>query len=167
MGNDVRICEQEGCGEPAAYTFMWIGDFHDKGACKAHAVMARNIAETMGFVLELHEIKAPEPEVQGQLVRFPEPTPESPSPLFVGPFQENRVVVEGRWLPHLTGFRDSEGFWLVVDRRFACGPFPTQEIARQAAICAGQAMAVTAGYPHLAAESKDQPFAPVLSEIKG
>jgi hypothetical protein len=79
--------------------------------------------------------------------------------LLIGPFEEYRVVVDGRVVPLLTGFREGDAYWLVVDHRFACGPFPTQEIARQAAICAGQAMAVTAGYSHLEADDKTQPFA--------
>jgi hypothetical protein len=168
MGNDLRICEQEGCGQPAVFTFRWLGDFErERAACEPHAAKAVNIAESMGFRLDLTRI-APEPDpvLDPTLVRFPAPTPEKPEPLFLGPFQENRVMVDGRWLPLLGGFKDDEGYWLVVDHRFACGPFPTEEIARQAALCAGQAMAVTAGYAHLGAESKDQPFAPLLREMK-
>jgi hypothetical protein len=94
---------------------------------------------------------------------FPSP-PKQPD-LLAGPFDEWRVIVDGRVMPLLTGFREGDAFWLVVDHRFACGPFPTEEIARQAARLAGQAMAVMAGYPHLGADGKSQPFAPQCSEI--
>lgn len=91
------------------------------------------------------------------ITQFPSP-PEQPD-LLIGPFEEYRVVVDGRVMPLLTGFREGDKVWLVVDHRFACGPFD-EEGARQAACLAGQAMAVTAGYPHLGAETKEQPFAP-------
>ncbi len=84
--------------------------------------------------------------------------------LLLGPFSEHRVIVEGRVMPLLTGLREGDKVWLIVDHRFCCGPFGEDE-ARQAAILAGQAMAVTAGYPHLGAVSKDKPFAPVCSRI--
>jgi hypothetical protein len=96
------------------------------------------------------------------VVDFPDP-PKRPD-LLIGPFTEHRVVVEGRLMPLMTGFREGGKIWLVVDRRFACGPFD-EEQAHQAAMLAGQAMAVTAGYPHLGATSKDQPFAPTCSEL--
>lgn len=98
------------------------------------------------------------------VTHFPIPPPQ-PN-LLIGPFREYRVIVEGRAMPLLTGFREGDKIWLVVDGRFACGPFGEDE-ARQAAILAGQAMAVTAGYPHLGAESKAQPFAPFCSRIGG
>lgn len=159
-------CGQDECNEPAAYKFLWPGAQEYKCACADHAKRAREIAETMGVRLELHSIPvASEPEVEKNFIRFPEPKPEVQEPLFVGPFMENRVIVDSLELPLLTGFKDQEGYWLVVDRRFACGPFPTEEIARQAALCAGQAMAVTAGYPHMGAQTKDRPFAPIVREI--
>lgn len=96
------------------------------------------------------------------IVSFPE-TLKQPD-LLLGPFTENRVIVEGRVMPLLTGFREGDKIWLVVDHRFACGPFD-EEQARQAAILAGQAMAVTAGYPSLNADSKEMPFAPHAMDI--
>ena len=99
------------------------------------------------------------------VTHFPE-RPAAPDRL-VGPFEEYRVIVDGRVMPLLTGFREGDAYWLVVDHRFACGPFPDHETAHQAAICAGQAMAITAGYPHLGADSKDQPFAPQCTAIDG
>jgi hypothetical protein len=94
--------------------------------------------------------------VPDNVTQFP-PQPARPD-LLIGPFQEWRVLVDGRVMPLLTGFREDDKIWLVVDNRFACGPFGEEE-ARQAARLAGQAMAITAGYPHLGADSKAQPFA--------
>ena len=91
--------------------------------------------------------------------------PKLPRPaLLVGPFQEWRVVVDGREMPYITGFREGDDYWLVVDRRFICGPFG-EEAAHQAARLAGQAMAVATGYPHLGATSKECPFAPKITEM--
>ncbi len=86
--------------------------------------------------------------------------------LLVGPFDHYKVIVDGRVMPHLSGFREGDKVWLVVDHRFACGPFSTEEDARQAARLAGQAMAVVVGYPHLGAESKSMPFAPIGTGIE-
>lgn len=61
---------------------------------------------------------------------FPEP-PKQPD-LLIGPFEEYRVIVDGRLMPHLTGYRDGDKYWLVVDHRLASGPFD-EEQARQAA----------------------------------
>lgn len=96
------------------------------------------------------------------IVNFPD-TPARPD-MLIGPFQEYRVIVDGRLMPLLTGFREGDKVWLVVDHRFACGPFSEEE-ANQAARLAGQAMAITAGYPHLGADSKSQPFASQCSSI--
>lgn len=98
------------------------------------------------------------------VTHFPE-LPKQPD-LLIGPFEEFRVVVDGRLMPLLTGYREGEKIWLVVDHRFACGPFSEEE-ARQAARLAGQAMAVTAGYPHLGATDKSKPFAPQCAQIDG
>jgi hypothetical protein len=95
------------------------------------------------------------------ITQFPEP---SRPDLLIGPFEHWHVVVDGRLMPHLTGFREGDKIWLVVDGRFGCGPFD-EDAARQAARLAGQAMAVVAGYSHLGADSKDQPFAPTCSEL--
>lgn len=87
--------------------------------------------------------------------------PQGDKPDFlIGPFEEMRVIVEGRQMPLLTAFREGGKFWLVCDHRFACGPFDTEAQAYQAAMLAGQCMAVTAGYAHLGAETKERPFAP-------
>jgi hypothetical protein len=93
------------------------------------------------------------------------PPPELPE-LLSGPFTVWRVIVDGRTIPGLTGFRDAEGIWLVVDERFGGGPF-TEESARQAASLIAQALAIGAGYSHIGAESKDRPFAPLTFALDG
>lgn len=86
--------------------------------------------------------------------------PQSKAPdLLVGPFQEWRVQVDGRIIPRLTGFHDGDKIALVVDGRFSASF--TEDDARQAAWLIAQAMAVGEGYPHLGADSKKQPFAPL------
>jgi len=90
------------------------------------------------------------------------PAGPEPEPLLVGPFEVYRVVVEGRAIPKLTGRRNSDGSYsLTIDGRFGAD-FPDEATARQAAWLIGQGMAVMSGYTHLGAESKNQPFAPML-----
>jgi len=80
-------------------------------------------------------------------------------PLFIGPFQESYVVVDGRFVPRLSGRQNEDGTVdLVVDRRFGA-TFSDLKTASQAARLIAQASAIAAGYPHFAADSKDQPFA--------
>lgn len=77
----------------------------------------------------------------------------------VGPFEVYQVIVEGRAIPRLTGRKPSEyQTTLTVDDRFSA-TF-TDDAAAQAAWLISQAMAIGAGYSHLGALSKDQPFAP-------
>lgn len=85
------------------------------------------------------------------------PTTERP-PLFVGPFEENCVVVDGRFVPGLTGFVKGDKIWLCIDHRFAQG-FSSTEDAYGAAVLIAQASAIAHGYSHFAADSKDKPFA--------
>jgi hypothetical protein len=100
--------------------------------------------------------------VMGSVTPFP--PQESPPDLLVGPFQVWQVVVDGRFVPGLTGHRDGEGIWLTVDHRFTGGPF-NEETAIQAANLIGQAMAVASGYASLSSLSKDRPFAPKAMQI--
>ena len=88
------------------------------------------------------------------IVEFPQ-APE----LLVGPFQEWRVVVDGRFVPRLDGRADGDDIWLTVDRRFTA-KFP-KDLAYQAAALIAEAMAICSGYPHFGADSKAQPFAPI------
>jgi len=96
------------------------------------------------------------------IVNFPQ---EEPAPLFVGPFSEHRVIVQGRFVPGLTGFEHADGtVELVVDHRFG-GHFPNRETASQAAYLIAQATAIASGYPHFEADSKDQSFAPLAVQL--
>ena len=97
-----------------------------------------------------------------EVTQFPERQP--PPPLLVGPFEEWRVQVEGRIIPRLTGFREGETVWLVVDHRFG-QPFPNEETALNAAVLIAQATAIAEGYPSLNATSKEQPFAPIGMDV--
>lgn len=95
--------------------------------------------------------------------------PERPPPpeWLQGPYQpEFRIILDGREIPRLTGYRDSsDGLtWLCVDRRFV-QPFTTDEDARCAAVLIAQAMAIGAGYSHYGSETKDKPFAPITAEM--
>ena len=92
------------------------------------------------------------------------PTPK-PVEFMVGPFEEYRVVIEGRMIPWLTAYRDGDdGTALVVDHRFSI-TFPN-DLAYEAAWLIANAMAVAAGYPCLSSENRDRPFAPQCAEIK-
>lgn len=95
-----------------------------------------------------------------QILNFPESKPCDP---LVGPFTEYRVVVEGRLIPNLTGWKEGDQTWLSVDRRFAISV--PHELAHQVAWLLANAMAVASGYPWLGAESKQQPFAPKVTEL--
>jgi len=91
---------------------------------------------------------------------------KQPKPLdpLVGPFApQYRVIVDGRAIPKLTGFRDGDLTALVLDGRLSISVPP--ELAHQVAWFAANAMAIGAGYSHLGAETKDQPFAPQCVEI--
>lgn len=98
------------------------------------------------------------------IVPFPEREP--PTDLLCGPFEEWRVVLGGRTIPNLTGWREGGKVWLCVDRRFG-QPFDSEEAARNAAVLIAQAMAIGAGYAHYEADAPNKrPFAPISSEIK-
>lgn len=91
--------------------------------------------------------------------------PSAKTEWLIGPFEEYRVLVEGRQIPKLTGVRRADGtVSLSVDHRF-CGIFSTERDAEQAAFLIANAMAIGAGYPCLSAPSKEHPFAPVSREI--
>lgn len=81
----------------------------------------------------------------------------------VGPFEYHKVVVEGRAIPGLSGYRDGDLTALVLDNRLSISVPP--ELAHQVAWFAANALAIGAGYSHLGAESKDRPFAPQCIEL--
>lgn len=92
------------------------------------------------------------------------PAPEILSPLF-GPHPEYySIVVDGRLIPGLTGHKSGDAdTYLVLDGRFSVTV--PNELAYSVAWMLGNALAIGAGYPHLGAESKEQPFAPQVAEI--
>ena len=93
------------------------------------------------------------------------PPKDEPPELLVGPFHIWRVKVDGRIIPHLTGFHDGDKICLVVDNRF--GASFSREDAHQVAWLIAQALAIGEGFPHLGAESKERPFAPMGFSVEG
>lgn len=84
--------------------------------------------------------------------------------LFIGPFEEWRVVLDGRVIPLLTGRRQENGrIWLMLDHRFA-GEFE-EDAAWQAAGLIANALAIGQGYSSYNATSRDQPFAPLGMQV--
>jgi hypothetical protein len=51
-------CKQVGCQNKAAYRFTWPG-YDEAGICERHAEWAGDIAEAMGFHLELIPVTHP------------------------------------------------------------------------------------------------------------
>lgn len=96
------------------------------------------------------------------ILEFPS-KPEEPEDFLIGPFEECRVVIEGRKIPKLTGHRTTDGVNLIIDNRF-CVLVPN-DLAQDIAWLVAQAMAVGAGYPHLGAETKDRCFAPLCMQV--
>ncbi len=95
-----------------------------------------------------------------KVVQFP---PREPPHLFIGPFTENRVVVDGRVIPNLTGRQEGDFAELVLDRRF--GITVPIELAHGVAWMIANALAIGAGYSHLGAETKDRPFAAIAMKL--
>lgn len=81
----------------------------------------------------------------------------------VGPFEEFRVIVEGRLIPRLTAYKDGEKIGLVVDNRFSVSL--SERDARSVAWLVANALAIGSGYSHIGAMNKDQPFAPIGQEL--
>lgn len=52
------ICNQVGCGKPAAFLFTWPGR-DEAGICKEHAPDVSKIAAAMGFHLQLKPVETP------------------------------------------------------------------------------------------------------------
>jgi hypothetical protein len=88
---------------------------------------------------------------------------EPPPKLLVGPFEEYRVVVDGRVIPRLTGHYEGDKIALVLDGRFSHSF--SQGDAYSAAWLIANALAIGAGYSHLGAESKEHPFAPKAMQV--
>ncbi len=85
------------------------------------------------------------------VTKFPEPLARPD--LLIGPFEYYKVRVEGRAIPHLTGYpRGDDEICLIVDDRFAIDV--PKNLAHQVAWLVANAMAVAQGYSHLGAESR-------------
>lgn len=90
---------------------------------------------------------------------------DKPPELLSGPFECYHVLVQGRVVPRLTGRQHKNGtVSLTVDGRFGA-TFSGEADAAQAAFLIAQASAVSAGYVHFAADTKDHPFAPISMGI--
>lgn len=87
------------------------------------------------------------------------PTKDKPPELLIGPFETWRVMVDGRIIPRLTGYREDDRIWLVVDGRF--GASFAEADAHGAAHLIANALAIGEGYAWLGATSKERPFAPL------
>jgi len=84
----------------------------------------------------------------------------------VGPFEEYRVIIEGRQIPRLNALRLSDGrVSLLLDRRFILD-LPNEGLAYQVATFVANALAIGEGYAYSGSTSKGAPFAPYAGEIK-
>lgn len=91
------------------------------------------------------------------------PAPEKRE-MLIGPFEEWRVVLDGKGIPLLTGNKLPNGrVWLMLDNRFG-GEF-SEEDAWQVAHLVANALAIGQGYPSYMATTKDRPFAPFITEL--
>jgi hypothetical protein len=90
--------------------------------------------------------------------------PERAAPSVVGPeCSGHSVIVEGRVIPRLHCRERGDEIELVLDGRFTI-TVPREQSYSVAWLIA-TALAIGAGYSHLGAESKDQPFAPRAMSI--
>lgn len=92
------------------------------------------------------------------------PPPEYPN-IFVGPFEEYRVVLDGRMIPKLTGLKRASGNSLTLDNRFLLENIPDELLIPVAHMIAN-ALAIGGGYSCFSADAKDTSFAPLAFEIK-
>ena len=87
-----------------------------------------------------------------------------PIDFLIGPFEEYRVVIDGRVIPLLSAQKLESGkVNLVLDNRFCvcC----ESDAAHQVAWIMANALAVGQGYPSIGATTKDRPFAPIAMQI--
>lgn len=97
-----------------------------------------------------------------EVVDFPE---QKRPEWIVGPFEEYRVIVDGRMIPRLGAVRqDDGGVVLFLDNRFMLR-VPEEGLAYQVAAFVANALAIGEGYPFAGAESKSRPFAPLAAAV--
>jgi hypothetical protein len=84
--------------------------------------------------------------------------PLAEAPSIIGPLRRGHaVIVEGRAIPRLHARELDDEIELVLDERFSV-TLP-KEMALPIAWLVAHALAIGAGYSHLGAEVRDQPFA--------
>jgi hypothetical protein len=94
------------------------------------------------------------------IINFPSDPPE----FLIGPFTQYRVMVDGRMIPRLTGYRQGTKVWLVLDGRFGL-ECADAGVAYCTAAFVANALAIGEGYTHYGADSKQRPFAPLGFEV--
>ena len=96
------------------------------------------------------------------VVKMPDP-PKRPD-WIVGPFEEWRVIIEGREIPRLQARRGTDGMvHFPLDHRF--GLDVPEELAYPVACYVANAMAIGAGYAWHGADEKYKPFGVKTGEI--
>lgn len=85
------------------------------------------------------------------------PSREGPPEFMIGPFEEYRIVIEGKLIPKLTAFREGDDICLVLDHRLSISI--SKDRAYDVAWLVANAMAIGAGYPSILGETRDLPFA--------
>lgn len=94
------------------------------------------------------------------VTRLPTPSPV----LDLGPASAGRqVIVDGRAIPKMRAIERGNEFEIILDGRF--GYLVPADLSKLFATAMAQAMAIGAGYPNLAAESREAPFAPEIARI--
>ena len=87
-----------------------------------------------------------------------------PHECLVGPFKSYKVVVEGKSIPGLTAWPESETqTMLTLDGRLSI-TIGNRDLSNVAWLVAN-ALAIGQGYSHLGAETKGFPFAPTCVQI--
>ena len=92
------------------------------------------------------------------------PKPDGPPEFIIGPFEEYRVVIEGRLIPKLTAFREGDDICLVLDNRLSISVPKSR--AYDIAWLVANALAIGAGYACITSDEKIKPFAPNCGELK-
>ena len=96
-----------------------------------------------------------------KVLQFPE---RQGAPEFmIGPFQEWRVVLEGKLIPHLTAYKDGDDIGLVLDNRLSISV--PKDRAYDVAWLLANALAIGAGYACFTADEKFKPFASNCGEL--
>jgi len=88
---------------------------------------------------------------------------EKPVDFLIGPFSYYQVVIEGRAIPRLTGYKGETKTWLRLDNRF--GIEVPNDLAYQVAWMLANALAIGEGFAFLGSETKERPFAPKSMEL--